>query len=395
MKKSAIDGPIRFEIDSDAAPEERLGPDARSPLPLSDISPCDQEPTPAGDGPTRRTPTPLALAVRPARLGDLRGLGGIRSHVRLNQPDALLLPHGHLRAGLAATMPFGKSRPRLFVATAGGAGRLVGFAKFESVLPDQRWILTDLGAATGVYDAAPVWEELVTRAIVSAGLNGVKRLFARVDERSEINDVLRAVGFVPYASETVFVADLTPRRTTASLRRQEAADTWAIHQLYNAAVPRQVQYAEAYTSHRWDLDPKRRRERISAVTGWLIEEGHHVVAYARVAARGGTYVVELVFHPERPDVLDDLVDGSLARIAALGGRRVYCAVRGYQAEAATILTRAGFAAVLEQNLYLKYTTANVRLPVFESVPLHVDVREKLPKRVPSFLHGRPRDESAT
>jgi flagellar biosynthetic protein FliQ len=45
-------------------------------------------------------------------------------------------------------------------------------------------------------------------------------------------------------------------------------------------------------------------------------------------------------------------------------------------------------------LLVKYTTATVRLPAFETVPFHVDVRDKLPQRVPSFLHGRPRDGSA-
>jgi hypothetical protein len=163
--------------------------------------------------------------------------------------------------------------------------------------------------------------------------------------------------------------------------------------LYNAAVPRQVQYAEAYTSHRWDLDPKRRRERVAGVTGWLIAEGHHVVGYARIASARRCDVLELVLHPDRLDVLDDLIQGAIAR--AGGGRRVYCTVRAYQTEAIAALERAGFRVVMEQDVYLKYTTANVRLPVFESVPLHVEVRDKLPKRVPTFLHGQPQDETAT
>ncbi len=54
-----------------------------------------------------------------------------------------------------------------------------------------------------------------------------------------------------------------------------------------------------------------------------------------------------------------------------------------------------FAPFLEQDLLVKYTTANVRLPVLEPTPFHIEVRDKLPKRVPSFLHGTPRDESAT
>jgi hypothetical protein len=51
--------------------------------------------------------------------------------------------------------------------------------------------------------------------------------------------------------------------------------------------------------------------------------------------------------------------------------------------------------MFDQELFVKYTTANVRVPSLDSVPLHVEVREKLPQRVPTFLHGRPGDEQAT
>ena len=393
MEKSAISGMIRYEIDSDAATGERPIPDARPTGATDDGG----SPVEMVSGQRRQRPeSPLSLTVRSARPQDAVGLRAIRSRVRLNQPESLLEPRGPVRATVASLVPWSRPRTRVFVAAA--AGTLVGYVQFEPMLPDQRWVLTGLGAATGVYDDEPVLEELVSRAVVAAGLAGVKRLYARVDERSDIGEVLRSVGFVPYASETLLVArDPRQRRGggVARLRRQETTDTWAIHQLYNAAVPRQVQYAEAYTSHRWDLDPKRHRDRFGAISGWLIEEGHHVVSYARVASRSGQHVLELVFHPDRLDLLNDLVDGALARIAALGARRVYCAVRGYQTEAVTVLERSGFVAVVEQNLYLKYTTANARLPAFESVPLHVEVREKLPQRVPTFLQGQPRDESAT
>ena len=42
------------------------------------------------------------------------------------------------------------------------------------------------------------------------------------------------------------------------MREQESSDTWAIHQLYNASVPRDVLYAEALTSHAWDIANSRR-----------------------------------------------------------------------------------------------------------------------------------------
>jgi hypothetical protein len=108
------------------------------------------------------------------------------------------------------------------------------------------------------------------------------------------------------------------------------------------------------------------------------------------------HTIELIYSPERIDVLDELIEGTLARIKLAGRKdRVYCAIRGYQQEAATALERHGFTTAMEQELHVKYTTANVRVAQTEAIPFHAEVIEKLPKRVPSFLPGKPQDESAT
>jgi hypothetical protein len=276
------------------------------------------------------------------------------------------------------------------------AGRAVGFAQFRPILPDGRWLLVALGAVSDGNDVERVWEGLLLHGVTAAGRRGVKRLYARAPTGSPVSTALRACGFTPYASEAVFVAHQPPVPTVPPpLRRQEQSDTWAIHQLYNAAVPKQVQYAEAFTSHRWDVRTQRDRMPEVAARGWLVEEGHHVVGYVRVASRRNTHVLELVYLPERIDILPDVIDGVLARLHPQPAYRVYATVRGYQSEAATMLGQRGFAPVLEQEVHVKYTTANVRAPAFEVVRFHVEVRDKLPKRVPTFLQSHPRDESVS
>lgn len=49
-----------------------------------------------------------------------------------------------------------------------------------------------------------------------------------------------------------------------------------------------------------------------------------------------------------------------------------------------MLESRGFDPVMEQDLLVKYTTATARAPHFELLPLHSDVIERSPKRVPSF-----------
>jgi hypothetical protein len=106
--------------------------------------------------------------------------------------------------------------------------------------------------------------------------------------------------------------------------------------------------------------------------------------------------LELIYTPEQPEITPRLLDGALARLRRVSRMgTVYCALRGYQAEAVSALIERGFDPVMEQDLHVKYTTAIARLPQPEIVPFHADVIERLPKRVPSFLHGKPGDGTAT
>lgn len=337
----------------------------------------------------------LDLVVRGIGPADLANLRGIDVLHRLNHPEAFLTPYSALRAGMAAVLPWSRSRRRVFVATAGT--HLIGFAHFQPAMPDHRWLLVALGTTQIVADPTPIWEALLHHGVVAAGGRGVKRLYARVPGGSPVSPALRALGFVPYGTETMFLthdARTGERDPGPGLRAQERADTWAIHQLYNAAVPRQVQYAEAFTSHRWDAQAHHGEPRSFASRGWLIESGHHVVGFVRTASRDGNHLIELVYHPDRCDVIATLIDGALARLPG-PAKRVCCAVRGYQAEAASALEDRGFDPILEQELHVKYTTANVRLPAAEVVPFRLEVRDRLPKRVPSLMQGRPGDETVT
>ncbi len=338
--------------------------------------------------------SPLSLVVRSARLKDIIPVLRVPTVLRLNQPEINLAPYRPGRSAASHLLRWRQHRPRVFIASAGD--RLVGFAHWQPVLPDRRWQLIALGSATGVYDAAPVWEELIRHATTAAGLRGVKRLYARVPIGSPAVESVRRVGFAAYASETVFLAQqLHSVPGVMPLRLQEQTDTWAIHQLYSSAVPKQVQFAEAWTSHRWDV-------RLGSgpgnmvTRGWLAEDGHQLLGCVRVSSHGATHVMELIFAPDHHQIIPDLLDGVIARLRALTRvGRVYCALRGYQAEAVSALAERGFDPVLEQDLHVKYTTATARMPQPEVVPFHADVIERLPKRVPSFLHGKPGDGTAS
>jgi len=337
---------------------------------------------------------PLNLVVRAIRMRDIPSLSRMSTVLELNQPELSLTHYSVIGEAVRAVAPGGRSRPRLFGAHVGE--RFVGFAQFQAALPDRRWHAISLGTATGVYGTGPVEDALLRHAITAAGLRGVKRLYARVPSGTDAVNTFCRIGFAPFATETVFVLDeIAPRGQPLKVRRQEQTDTWAIHQLYNATVPRQVQYAEALTSHRWDLSSANELARGSVCSGLLVDDGHAVATYGRVTRGREAFTIELLYQPDRLETLRGLLDSLLIHIREeQKNRRVYCVLRGYQVEAAAELEGRGFEPGLEQDLLVKYTTATARAPQPEPIALHAEVIERLPKRVPSFLQQKPRDETA-
>ena len=338
----------------------------------------------------------LPLTVRHVRLVDVADLRNLRPLFELDQPASQLRPFGVLRDGLMAAMPVVRSRRPAYVARVGD--RLVGFGQFRPRDPDDRWIVVAIGTSVGVYESDPVIEALLEHGVRSAGLRGVKRLYAKAPREFPLLNAFRRQAWTPYATETIYSA--APARTTAltsgSLRPQTASDTWAIHQLYAATVPKPVQDAEALTSHHWDLGPTPKNPSGSAgASGWLLQDGHVLIGYARISVSPRGAVLELLYRPERTGILSDLVNSALDVARSGPSRRVYCAVRGYQAELATSLEERGFQPGSEQDLLIKYTTATIRLPVVDAVQFQLEVGEKIPQRVPSFLQGRSGDGAAS
>ncbi|CAA9558600.1 MAG: hypothetical protein AVDCRST_MAG87-1391 [uncultured Thermomicrobiales bacterium] len=175
-------------------------------------------------------------------------------------------------------------------------------------------------------------------------------------------------------------------------RRQLSADVWSIHQLYLASVPRQVQYAEALTSHHWDIE----RQGWSGTTrnGWLVEDGYQAVGYAKVASSPRAHTLEFMMHPDHRKRFPDLM-GTVARdLQGRLARPARVIVRNYQQEYLTYLQDIGFVVQLEQELHVKYTTAPVRAPANVSVTFASDLKEPVGKRVPTFLVENASDSSS-
>lgn len=333
-----------------------------------------------------QAPPGVRIEVRRARVTDLLALSRFSSRYELNQPGSSRSDSDPARAILRGFLPFSREDQPVFVATAEEERRLLGFAQFRVAGPDQRWIAESIGANAGVYDSDPVVLELVRHAIKTAGLSGVKRLYARLESDSPLQQPMRQIGFAPYGRERVMAATTVPILPTArGVRVQEQADVWAIHQLYLQCTPRDVQYAEALTSHSWDVDAVL-RSRGYGCRGWLIADGHLAVAYARAITRRDAHVVDLMVLPDHRDVLPALLASVFRELATLPPRRVYVVVRHYQSEFISVLQDFGFVAHIEQDVYIRYTTASVRSSVMAAnYSMAESQKEPAGKRVPTFF----------
>jgi hypothetical protein len=324
---------------------------------------------------------------------DLRHLVSNYRLVHVDQPDSLIERTGPLGIAVRGLRPFARLNPITNLAFTAN-DRFLAFSQFRQFGPDRRWVLSGVGLANGLFAPERVVQDLLEFSVMRAGRKGVKRLFARVQSESPIREALDQVGFEAYMREDLFVLDGAPALALVdgSTREQEQGDTWAIHQLYHAAVPKQVQSAEAWTSHQWDVTSPKRKN--NWWRSFVLEADHQIIAYARVCTGANAAAIEFMYLPDQRNDLEGFCGGVLDQaIRAGGASRVFVPVRAHQSELMTILERIGFSSVRGQDLLIKYTAAKVTAVANETVILApVDVRERVPKRVPTFLSPRVREK---
>jgi hypothetical protein len=74
--------------------------------------------------------------------------------------------------------------------------------------------------------------------------------------------------------------------------------------------------------------------------------------------------------------------------------RIYATARGYQEELRTALSDEGFQLLADQQLMIKYTAAKVSARATPAtIALPVEVRERVPKQVPTYLNRPVREET--
>jgi hypothetical protein len=246
---------------------------------------------------------------------------------------------------------------------------------------DDRWYLHYLASQEEVNDGNTTHVALLEHAVTQAGWRGARRLMARSSADSPLTGTLRSIGFSAFAREFVYVLPQLPEGVAVEhVQVQEKSDVWSIHQLYLQTTPREVQSAEALTSHVWDIDTEGWSRR-----GWFIPADSGASAYIRVRTTRRHHLLDAMYQPETLRHMPELFHAVFYSLRSETPRPIFVSVRGYQQELGTLLESLGFGLETDQLMMVRYTT----VPVPASVrPAEAYERlravESDARRVPSF-----------
>ena len=138
-----------------------------------------------------------------------------------------------------------------------------------------------------------------------------------------------------------------------ALRPRLPSDEYGVFQLYCAATPMRVRQAMGLTFEQWrdarepgarGVPPLRKQE-------WVVEESHRIQGWVKLSGRGGCTAAEVMAHPDRPDLLYDLVGFASSRAS-----RLRWLVPDYQAPVRDRLLDRGGGTLGEYNMMVKMVT---------------------------------------
>lgn len=329
--------------------------------------------------PDTNAPSPSDISVRPFHLLESAALAGFDERIELRFPESSFIQPGAVRLILRRLFRAENTDQPIYLATDTHTKKKLGALQCRQQPADDRWHLQFMALANDTSETFSVPVALLEHAVSDAGSRGARRVLARVDVDSPVTAALRAVGFAAYTREQVFrLGDAHATAIDSRVRVQQKSDVWSVHQLYLHSTPREVQNAEALTSHAWDVDTEGRTQR-----GWFIANNSDVVAFIRVRTERQFHVLDVMTTLLDRAVVAPLLGSVMATLRNETSRPVFLLLRGYQAELSSSVIEYIGEPVAEQFLMVKYTTAPAARRAAETFELLRPV-ESDPQRVPSF-----------
>jgi hypothetical protein len=253
-----------------------------------------------------------------------------------------------------------RAHRRLGVATAGG--RLQGFVSSHGRAAGLVWDVDylrchDVSSAT----------ELLMWACDQALRARARRVFVETPPEGTGAEAARRAGFERYSFGAVLRVERGfPRVTTDVLgaRPRLSSDEHGLFQLYSAAVPANVRWAEAMTQEEWAALYPGRKLWTPSVFGdrddYVWEMSSRLIGWMRVVFGQKSQLLDMLVHPLYDAYADRMVAHALVQMSAKVP--VVASMREYQGGALSALERAGFHRIGTYVAWVRQLATRVEQP---------------------------------
>jgi hypothetical protein len=228
--------------------------------------------------------------------------------------------------------------------------------------PDHtEWDLAFLSPSLDHSDhAVQIWQRLLSHLIIVGAERGILRIYARSSEDSEIEEVLRQVGFTVVTREEIFVLSQPPAPAPLpkGLRRVDRDDLGALDAFYCQVMPRMLHQAASPCPYSCaSAAPHRTVMSFVSVDEFVWTEKGKIIAYLGLYSSPKGYWLDVVVRPEyRADVLP-YIKYVLALTECSPGTPVYSPVFDYSVGLGWLLRTLGFESFTRQVLLVAHTMA--------------------------------------
>lgn len=226
--------------------------------------------------------------------------------------------------------------------------------------------------------ATNIWTRLLDGMGMEVAARGIQRLFASLPDSGAELDVFQHAGFGAYAREDIYrLAEPAPVPAgdpVPGVRLLQAEDWPALQKLCVTVTPQRIRQVEGGVAAAvWG-----RRSRLYVLPSSAGGTEDELLAAVSIHRGGLAHWLRLVVPLDACDVTPGLLRWSLAQLAGLPPRPVYCHIRQYESCTRDVLIDHGFEPHHTRTLLAKQTVAYVKAPAHELVPVLKGGAEPVP-----------------
>jgi hypothetical protein len=241
------------------------------------------------------------------------------------------------------------------------ANTLIGFAQVWPRADHTEWDLAFLSPSLDHGDGATrIWQRLLNHLIITGAERGVLRVYARLSEDSEAEEVLRQVGFTVVSREEVFVLTQLPGPAPLpkGLRRVDRDDRPALDTFYCQVIPHMLHRADGPCANSCaSMAPHRMMISFVSTEEFVWTEKGKIIAYLGLHSSPKGYWLDVVVRPEyRADLLP-YIKYVLTLTECSPTMPVYSPVFDYSVGLGWLLRTLGFESFTRQVLLVAHTMA--------------------------------------